>query len=402
MKEEIQKIEGNSRPAWGAVYAVSLGVSGLIVSEFLPVSLLTPMARDLQITAGVAGQAISVTAIVALLAALFIAVITQKLDRKYVMWAFCLLQVASNLLVAFAPNFSLLLVGRVLLGIGIGGFWSMAAATAMRLVPKEIVPKALSVIFGSVSVATVVAAPLGSFLGAHFGWRYVFLLSAALGVLALVWQLITLPSMPTDKSAKLRTLLDLLKRPSIKSGMFATMLAFMAYATFITYLRPFLENIAGVNANILSAILLGFGLANFIGSTLAGYALQWNLQRSLVIAPASLCVIVAALILLGGHMFIASALIAIWGLIYGVIQVGWTAWLTQTVPDEAESAGGIQVAVIQLAIFIGAAMGGILFDHEGTTGVFSFSSLVALTAAIVAFISFRRGKSRNKQLTQTL
>jgi predicted MFS family arabinose efflux permease len=160
-----------SRPAWNAVFALALGVAGLITSEFLPVSLLTPMAHDLHVTEGIAGQAISITAVVAMVASLLIAVLTKGLDRRWVLLSFSVLQVLSNVLVALAPTFLVLTIGRLLLGVAIGGFWAMSAAVAMRLVPSKDVPKALATIFGAVSVATVVAAPLGSYLGGLLGWR---------------------------------------------------------------------------------------------------------------------------------------------------------------------------------------------------------------------------------------
>jgi predicted MFS family arabinose efflux permease len=186
MKQRIGINESTPKPAWRAVFALALGVAGLITSEFLPVSLLTPMAKDLKITEGITGQAISITAVVAMVASLLMAIITQRMDRRRVLMCFSILQILSNVLVAFAPNFFILTIGRILLGIAIGGFWALSAAIAMRLVPEKLVPKALSMVFGAVSVATVVAAPLGSFLGGILGWRNVFLLAAALGLLSLV------------------------------------------------------------------------------------------------------------------------------------------------------------------------------------------------------------------------
>ena len=132
------------------MFALALGAAGLITSEFLPVSLLTPLAHDLDITEGVAGQAISITAVVAMVASLLIAVATKGLDRRWVLLAFSVLQVLSNALVAFAPNFLVLTIGRMLLGLAIGGFWAMSAAVTMRLVPAKDVPKALYTIFGAV------------------------------------------------------------------------------------------------------------------------------------------------------------------------------------------------------------------------------------------------------------
>jgi predicted MFS family arabinose efflux permease len=100
--------------------------------------------------------------------------------------------------------------------------------------------------------------------------------------IAFVWQATTLPSMPTDKPARLSTLLHVFKRPFVKAGMVATLLVFMGYSTFFTYLRPFLETVTGVNPNMLSTILLGFGIANLIGTSLARYLLEWNLYRRLL------------------------------------------------------------------------------------------------------------------------
>ena len=150
-----------AKPAWRAVYSLGLGVFGLITAEFLPASLLTPMAASLGVSEGMAGQAVTATALVALVTGLLITPATKSIDRRWVLMFFSVLQIISSLLVAFAPNLQVLLMGRLLLGIAIGGFWAMSTATAMRLVPADKVPKALAVIFSSVSIATVVAAPLG-------------------------------------------------------------------------------------------------------------------------------------------------------------------------------------------------------------------------------------------------
>jgi predicted MFS family arabinose efflux permease len=122
-----------------------------------------------------------------MVASLLIAVLTKCLDRRWVLLSFSVLQVLSNVLVALAPTFLVLTIGRLLLGVAIGGFWAMSAAVAMRLVPAKDVPKALSTILGAVSVATVVAALLGSYLGGLLGWRLVFGLATRLGALAFGW-----------------------------------------------------------------------------------------------------------------------------------------------------------------------------------------------------------------------
>lgn len=196
--------------------------------------------------------------------------------------------------------------------------------------------------------------------------------------------------MPNNKPARLGTLLHVFKRSEFKTGTLATIFAFMAYASFFTYLRPFLETITGVKPNMLSIILLGFGIANFIGATIARFLLAWNLHRTLALMPLVMGIIAGSMVVFGHNLIVASALVALWGMALGVIQLGWTAWLTHTVPDEVESAGGIQIAAIQLAITAGAALGGFFFDFTGAKGVFIISSIIAFTAAIVATLAFRK------------
>src|SRR3954463_10830474 len=113
---------------WGAVFALTLCVSTLIASEFMPVSLLTPIASDLHLTEGQAGQAISISGIFAVLTSLLIASITRRIDRRRLLLSLTALMLVSGLIVALAPNFFVLMVGRALVGIVIGGFWSMSAA----------------------------------------------------------------------------------------------------------------------------------------------------------------------------------------------------------------------------------------------------------------------------------
>src|SRR5690606_7818062 len=139
---------------------------------------------------------------------LLTATVTRSIDRRYVLLGFSVLLTISNIMVATAPSFAVLLTGRVLLGIALGGFWTMSAATVMRLVPEKSIPRALSILFSGVSAATIFAAPLGSYLGDVIGWRDVFLLASLLGVLALVVQFLTLPKMPPRGRATLRTLVE--------------------------------------------------------------------------------------------------------------------------------------------------------------------------------------------------
>ena len=263
--QTIDRNPASGEPAWAAVGALGLGVFSLVTAEFLPASLLTPIAADFKISEGAAGQTVSATAIFALLSSLFVTAVIRNLDRRTLMLGFTILLLISNLIAAFALNFPMLLIGRVLLGAALGGFWTMSAALTMRLVPEESVPRALSIIFSGVSAATIFAAPLGIYMGHLFGWRAVFLMAAGLSAITLIAQAATLPRMPSLGSARLGTLVEVLRRHGVAVGMICAMLVFIGHFAFFTYLRPFLEFTTGAGVAMISGVLLGFGVANLIG-----------------------------------------------------------------------------------------------------------------------------------------
>ncbi|MDP2697635.1 MFS transporter [Thalassospira sp.] len=376
-------------PLWGAVIAMTLGVFGLVTAEFLPVSLLTPMADELHITEGMAGQAMSTTAVFALITSLLTATVTRRIDRRYVLLGFSLLLIVSNILVALAPNFGLLLAGRVLLGIALGGFWTMSAATVMRLVPADRVPRALAILFSGVSAATIFAAPLGSYLGGIIGWRDVFMLASLLGVLALVIQFATLPKMPPRGRATLRTLVEVINRPRMKFGLFSLVLIITGHFALFTYVRPFLENVSGVTTAGVSGILLGFGVANFIGTYVGGALIARSLRMTIALMPLIMGLAGIGMVSIQGAIAPTTVLVAIWGMAFGGVPVAWSTWITRAVPDEAESGGGLLVAGFQLAIATGSGVGGLLFDATGALGVFTIGGMLLVGASIIVTLGLR-------------
>ncbi|MAM58547.1 MAG: MFS transporter [Salinicola sp.] len=375
---------------WLAVFSLTMGVFSLVMAEFLPASLLTPMADSLAISEGQAGQAVTVTAVVALLSGLLVTSVTQRLDRRHVLLAFSGLMIAANLLVAYSPDLIWLLAGRVLLGVALGGFWALSAATVMRLVSEHDVPRALSLLFTGVPIATISAAALGSYLGDLVGWRNVFLLATAISVLTLVFQYITLPRMTPEHPTPLGTLVSVMKRPGMVVGIVAILLVFCGHFAFFTYVRPFLEGVSHMGINALSSTLLAFGVANFVGTLAAGYLLERSLRLTLLLMPLIMGSLGWLLATLGGFSMGTDALmVALWGFAFGAVPVAWSTWITRVVPDEAESGGGLIVASIQLAIALGAAVGGVMFDIGGVLGVCATAGTLLLAAAALVLVGVR-------------
>ena len=379
----LPKQSFTGQPAWSAVGAMAMCVALLIASEFMPVSLLTPIASDLGATQGMAGQAISISGLFAVVTSLLIPAVASHFDRRHVLMALTGVMLASLVLIACAPNFTVLMVARSLLGITVGGFWALATATVMRLVPAESIPKALGLMYTGNAVAAAFAAPIGSYFGAIIGWRGTFWALAPFVVANLVWQWISLPSMPPQAANPVGKVLGLLKRPNVAFGMAGVMLSFAgAFATF-TYLRPFLETYTGVTVPQLSMLLLGLGAAGFLGTYAATVMLGSHLYRLLRWLPLALGAVTLALLAVG-HVFWAVAFTLVgWGALNAAIPVAWSTWLSKGIADEPESGGGLLVAAIQLAIMLGAALGGVLLDHLSITATLIGGALMLGMSSII-------------------
>jgi predicted MFS family arabinose efflux permease len=386
----LNRAAAPERPAaWGAVMAMALGAFALIASEFMPVSLLTPIAADLRISEGQAGQAIAISGLFALLASLSMGRLARRLDRKVLLLLLTGLMIASGSVVAFAPNYLVFMFGRALIGIAIGGFWSMSAATAMRLVPERDVGRALAILNGGNALAAVVAAPAGSWLGALIGWRGAFFCVVPLAAIALTWKYLSLPPLRAPERSGGSGILQLLKRPAVALGSGAVGLFFMGQFALFTYLRPFLETVTRVDVSTLSLMLLLVGAAGVAGTALIGRVLEGGLYRALVLMPLALAAIAVALVLARPSTAATAILLAGWGLVATSAPVGWWTWLAQTLPRDAEAGGGLMVAVIQLAIMLGATAGGLLFDASGYRATFYLSAGLLAASGLLAMLAAR-------------
>jgi predicted MFS family arabinose efflux permease len=376
---------------WGGVFAMTLCVFALVASEFMPVSLLTPISKELGVSGGLVGQGIAISGLFAVMTSLSISTLAGALNRKILLLGMTVLMAFSGAVIALAPSYLIYMAGRALIGIAIGGFWSLSAATAIRLVPPQRVPRALAIFNGGNALATVIAAPLGSYLGSVIGWRGAFFCLVPVAVMAFIWQWLSLPPMRTDKNDKpTGTVFRLFSNPLVAVGLTAFGLFFMGQFSLFTYLRPFLETVTQVDITKLSLILLTLGVAGFVGTLAIGVFLKSAFYPTLIVIPFLMAAIAGALIAFGHSLWIVAPLLALWGLIATAAPTGWWTWIAKTVPEDAEAGGGLMVAIVQLSIALGSTLGGLTFDHIGYQGTFTLSAILLVIAAALALLTSRR------------
>jgi DHA1 family purine ribonucleoside efflux pump-like MFS transporter len=369
-----------SASTWLSVVSLAFGSFALVSSELLPMGLLTLMARD-----------IGVTAIFAGLAAPTVALIIGRTDRKRVALALCGLVIVSDVAVAFAANYWVLLGARTILGVAIGGFFALAGATIVRLVSMQGFARGMSIVFIGISAATLAAPPLGALIGDAFGWRAAFLAAAGSGVVALLLQALWLPGVPATSAAKLSTPFGLLTRANVRVGMAVGLLVVGGHFAGFTFIRPYLETTAELSASAVAAVLFVYGIANLIGNAIAGVSADRVLRGGFIVTGLLLGIAALGLSTLGDHFALALAFAAFWGLAIGAAPVMIQTWMGQAAPDQLEGVGGLFLAVLQFAIALGAIAGGIAVDRYGVSVPLYITALCGILAA--ALIATRRSSA---------
>ncbi|MGW2095716.1 MFS transporter [Promicromonospora sukumoe] len=363
-------------PSWTPVVALSFGIAMVVLSEFLPASVLPALAADVGVSEGTAGLAVAATAIAGAFTAPSIAVLLPRADRRTVLIALLVAAAVSNLAVALAPSFAVLLVGRLLLGVALAGYWSFAFGAGTRAVPGKdhVVSSALA--FGT-SIATVVGIPLASVVGDAVGWRTTFGGVAVLTALGAVVLGLTLPSVPPHPAAGLRMLREALRNRRLMAGIACVVLVAFANFTAYPYIRIAIER---VDPSTTTWMLLAWGIGGTVGTVLAGVLARW-LRPLAATAP---LVLASALVLaaFATTVPVLAVAVVLWGFAISMMPVITQLWVTRVESERAESAMSLQVTAFQVAITAGSSLGGALLDGYGVRPLMLVGAAAAVAAGL--------------------
>lgn len=371
---------------WRGVSSVALGSFAIVLSEFLPVGLLPAIADDLDVRIGTAGLMVVVTGLFAAVAAPAVTVAASGLDRRVVLVGLSALLVVSDALAALAPTFTVLLLGRVLLGVSLGGFWATGAGIAGRLVPAADVIRGTALITGGISVATVVSLPLGAAVSALSTWRLAFVIGAAVGLLALVLQLLTLPRMPSAHRVGVSALGGLFRVPRARVGLLAAAFAFAAQFAASTYVTPFLQDRATAGPGTVTVALLAFGVAGIAGNFTAGATLSRSVLGTTAVTKVALAAALVLLPLLAHSRPAVLALVVVWGFVWGALPLALQTWMSTASPAGAETGLALFVTTLQLALAAGSVLGGVAVTSWGLDADFRLAGAIALVGAVVLVV----------------
>lgn len=378
-----------STGTWFAVLSMAAASFALVSAEFLPAGLLTPMARDLGISEGTAGQVVTATASVGAVTAMLSNVLIGRLNRKTVLVGLSALAIGSNILAAVATDFWLLLLGRAGLGIALSAFWALSVAVVARLVGANATGRGMAIVTLGVSLATIAAPSMGALISDWVGWRSAMAMTAGLAAIAMLLQFLSLPTLPATTSNSLADVFRLMRRRGIQLGMLAILLLMTGHFAGSVYVRPFLEQVTHLGTGPIALALLGFGIAAVVGNIAGGRMADANIRMALAATAALMAFAALALVLWGVHIGVAFGFATLWGFAFGMAPVVLPTNLSRAAPDALEAAGSLMVTSFQVAITIGAVVGGYVVDTYGATGPLTLTAILAASTVVLALLQPR-------------
>ncbi|WP_405715667.1 MULTISPECIES: MFS transporter [unclassified Streptomyces] len=376
-----------------AVLSVMLGIFSIVTTEILPIGLLTSIGADFAVSDGTAGLMMTMPGLLAAVSAPLVTVATARVDRRLMLCAFMLLLALADFLIAAATDYRLVLVSRVMVGVTIGGFWSIGAGLAGRLVRPASVGRATAVIFSAVPLGSVLGVPAGTFIGGLAGWRTAFVVMGVLSVGVLALMLLVVPALPPAQVTRASLLRAVLDRPGTRFALLLTFLIVLSHFATYTYVTPFLERVTHAGPALITVFLLVYGAAGIVGNFVGGALVTRHPRLTVSLAAGLIAATTALLPLLGRWETGAVVLLAVWGAAYGAVPVCSQTWFAKAAPEAPEAASVLFTASFQATFALGALAGGAVLDHVSVSAVMPLGGAVAALAVVAAVVAGPRSRS---------
>jgi MFS transporter, DHA1 family, inner membrane transport protein len=385
-----------------ALYALAAGAFGIGTTEFVIMGLLMQVAADLKVSIATAGLLISGYALGVFVGAPVLTVATSRLPRKRVLLGLMAIFTLGNLACAIAPNYTVLLLARMITALAHGTFFGVGAVVATSLVAQDRKASAISIMFTGLTIATLLGVPAGAWLGLHFGWRSTFWAVAAIGVVAMIVIAALVPaSHDNGKGIAVRDELRAIGNPAVLIGLLMTVLGFAGVFTVFTYIQPMLTQVTGFSESAVSPILLIFGVGLIAGNLLGGKLADRKLMPALLL---TLAVLIGVLLLMTFALHSKVLVVLFVGLL-GVAAFATVPplqlWVLHKANDAQSLASSLNIGAFNLGNALGAWLGGVVVAHGPGLGALTWVAALMTFAGLLVALWGRQRENADVRLPAT-
>ncbi|MHA7271111.1 MFS transporter [Arthrobacter sp. HLT1-20] len=384
--------------AW-AILSLAIGGFGIGTTEFAMMGLLPNVAEGVGVSVPEAGHVISAYALGVVVGAPLLVAIGAKMPRKALALGLMALFTVGNLLSVFAQDYTTLLITRFIAGLPHGAFFGVAAVLAASLVAPTKRGRAISMVMMGLSVANVLGVPLATFVGQQFGWRWLFVMVGAIGVITMICMAIFVPHQKAHPDASLRRELSALRRGQVWLTLLVGVVGFGGFFAVYTYVANTMTDVAGFASDFLPVIVGLYGLGMVAGSYLGGRLADWSVMGSIYTMMAFIAAVLVIYSLTVHIQWLALVMIFVIGASGAMLVPSLQTRLLDVSPGAPTLASSLNHSALNMANALGAFVGGLVITWGwGFTAPAMVGAALAVLGLAIALFSGLLDKIGSKAL----
>ncbi|ELI1809234.1 MFS transporter [Vibrio fluvialis] len=377
------------------VWILTLAAFAIGTAEFVIAGILPQVANSLSITEGQAGYLISAYALAIVFGGPLLTIYLARFNKKTVLAGLMVLFILGNVLSAFAPDYFVLMVSRVITGLVQGPFYGIGAVVATNLVSEKMAGRAVGQMFAGLTLANVLGVPGGTWIGLQFGWHATFLTVAAFGSVALFFITSVITSTRHGEAKDVKAQLAAFKKPMLLISLAITVFAWSGFMTLYGYIAPIAMHITGFSEIAVTWILVIVGVGLIVGNTMGGHSSDKNLQKASMFWAIAM---IFSLVLVGltvdsKVLFIATAFV------FGIASFANVPAMQLRVMNHGgegqELAATANISAFNLANAFGGFLGGMVLDSHMGAGMIPYAAIIVPLIGLL-FIA-KANRKENKQ-----
>ncbi|MGO4109216.1 MFS transporter [Paenibacillus sp. YAF4_2] len=367
------------------IYILAFGVFGIINTEMGVIGIMPQISQQFGISASQTGLLVSLFALAVAIAGPVMPLLFSGMNRKRVMLLVIGLFVISNVVSVYAPNFTVLLIARIVPAFLHPVFFSVAFVAAANMVSKEKVTQATSKVFMGVTAGMVIGTPISSFIADTISLEASLWFFAVVNAITFTAISLFVPSMPVQEKLTYGAQLSVLRKPLVWISIATVISINSAMYAMYSFFAEYLNDVTHMSGKQISLMLILFGVTGVAGNLLAGKSLHQKAIPTALVYPLVFGVIYTLVFVFGHYSTPMIILIAVWGVLFTLGLNISQYWITSAAPEAPDFANGLFVAFANLGITVGTFIGGAFITGMGTQYT-AIAGLIFLAVSLVLII----------------
>ncbi|MDW4429850.1 MFS transporter [Staphylococcus saprophyticus] len=378
-----------------AIWMLAIGAFAIGMTEFVIMGVLPNIARDFDVTVSQAGQLITGYALGVAIGGPIIVMLTIKWNRKYLLIVLMGIFIIGNLTASFSPNYGFMMTSRIITSLAHGSFFGIGSILAASMVRPEKRASAMALMFMGLSMSNILGVPFGTLIGQNFGWPMTFIIISIIGALALIGIIIFVPMQRETIKSSVLNELQILKEKRLWLTLAVTLFGFSSVFAYFTYISTVLIDVSNVQENLISYLLIIFGIGVTLGNVVGGKLADWNLNKALKIIFIVFILYFILLYFVQMNSILMVAGIFFFGLIGFSMSPSLQFKSTLISQDAPTLASTLNQSAFNLGNALGAFIGGVVVTNLPIASLSLIAPLLTVIGLIFLLVSIRVEKKED-------